>query len=258
MEERPDLSDDIAFFQNQTIRTVVLRAWPDDDFLYRVFLRLNTGSVKLAPQELRQALIPGPFVRFAAERSGASEAIRRALNLTEPDFRMRDAELVVRYYAFANFLPRYNGNLKAFLDDTCRRLNKLWAGHEARIRQDADRCDLAIETTYEVFGDNAFRRWTGSRYEGRFNRAIFDIMTFYFRLPTVAKAAVRRAEQVVEAYNGLSEDDAEFVEAVQSTTKTIVATQRRLAKWGRTLARVTGEELPIPELGSDNRIHLPE
>ncbi len=258
MEDRTDLADDVSFFQNQTIRTVVLRAWPDDGFLYRVFLRLNTGSVKLAPQELRQALLPGPFVHFIEKRSGESGAIRRALNLSGPDFRMRDAELLVRYYAFSNFLPQYTGSLKEFLDETCRRLNQAWPKHQDRIEQDADRCDLAIHTTFEVFGKDSFRRWTGSRYEGRFNRAIFDVMTFYFRRPSVAKAATRHATAVVDAYKKLSEDDAEFVEAVQSTTKTIPATQRRLAKWGRALAAALGEELPIPGLGpGDKRIQLP-
>lgn len=257
MEDLPDRADDVSFFQNQTIRTVVLRAWPDDDFLYRVFLRLNTGSVKLAPQELRQALLPGPFVRFIEERSGESPAIRRALNLTDPDFRMRDAELLVRYYAFANFLQSYTGNLKLFLDDTCRRLNKAWPDHEDRIRQDAARCELAIDTTFSVFGEHAFRRWTGSTYEGRFNRAIFDVMAFYFRRPSVSKAAIADAGAVIDAYKRLSEDDADFVEAVQSTTKTIPATQRRLAKWGAALAAALGTELSIPELGPDKRIHLP-
>jgi hypothetical protein len=257
MEERADLADDIAFFQNQTVRTVVLRAWPNDDFLYRVFLRLNTGSVKLAPQELRQALIPGPFVRFAEERSGESVSIRKTLNLKAPDFRMRDAELLVRYFAFANFLPRYTGNLKEFLDDTCRRLNSMWADHDERIRQDADRCDLAIDATFEIFGDDAFRRWNGSRYEGRFNRAIFDVMVFYFRRPSVARAARDRAGAVVDAYRRISEDDPDFVEAVQSTTKTIGATHGRLAKWGEALSDALDEDLAIPELGDDNRIRLP-
>lgn len=257
MEDKSGLKDDVAFFHNQTIRTVVLRAWPDDDFLYRVFLRLNTGSVKLAPQELRQALIPGPFVRFVEDRSGESRAIQRALNLKAPDFRMRDAELLVRYYAFANFLPRYTGNLKEFLDDTCRRLNKKWPEHEERIREDSERCDRAIETTFGIFGDDAFRRWNGTRYEGRFNRAIFDVMTYYFRRPSVSRAAETRKRAVVDAYQRLSEDDPDFVEAVQSTTKTIPATHRRLAKWGEVLSAVIDEEVEIPELGDDNRIRVP-
>lgn len=258
MRPRPDLTDDVTFFENQTIRTVVLRAWPDDDFLYRVFLRLNTGSVKLAPQELRQALIPGPFVAFVEAHSGKSKAIRRALNLSAADFRMRDAELLVRYFAFANFLPQYTGSLKEFLDDTCRRLNKLWDRNEDRIKRDAKRCDAAIEATFEVFGNDAFRRWNGKRYEGRFNRAIFDVMTFYFRQPSVAEAAIGRRAEVVEAYKDLSTRDAEFVEAVQSTTKTIPATHRRLASWGKTLAAALDLELRIPELGTNRRIHLPE
>ena len=36
---------------------------------------------------------------------------------------MRDAELLVRYFAYQYFLPSYNGNLKTFLDG-----NKSWVG----------------------------------------------------------------------------------------------------------------------------------
>ena len=56
------LDADLARFQNQTIRTVLLKNWPDENYIYLVFLRLNTESVKLSPQELRQALHPGKFV----------------------------------------------------------------------------------------------------------------------------------------------------------------------------------------------------
>jgi hypothetical protein len=48
-------------FHNQTIRSVVIRNWPNMEFLHMVFLRLNTGSVTLSPQELRQAMFPGPI-----------------------------------------------------------------------------------------------------------------------------------------------------------------------------------------------------
>lgn len=56
-------ADDVAAFENQPIRTVVIKNWGTEDFLYQVFLRLNTGSVPLSPQELRQALHPGPSSR---------------------------------------------------------------------------------------------------------------------------------------------------------------------------------------------------
>jgi hypothetical protein len=51
LEMDPQWSRDVAALQNQTIRTVVIRNWPGPSFLNLVFLRLNTGSVRLSPQE---------------------------------------------------------------------------------------------------------------------------------------------------------------------------------------------------------------
>ena len=44
------------------IRTAVIRGWRRDDVLYEIFHRLNSGSVRLSPMELRMSLIRGPFV----------------------------------------------------------------------------------------------------------------------------------------------------------------------------------------------------
>jgi hypothetical protein len=256
IEADPALSDDLAFFQNQTIRTVVVRAWPNDDFLFRVFLRLNQTSVRLSPQELRQALLPGSFVSFVDERSAVSRPIQAALGLNEPDFRMRDVEILVRFFGFARFLPLYRGQLKQFLDLTCNELNQNWDRDEDSIRADADACDAAIEATQRIFGTDAFRRWSEERYEGRFNRAVFDIMVFYFRFPAVASAAEDRMDEVTAAYRDLSDHDQRFVDSVQSTTKSIEATQLRLQRWGRVLRDAAEIDLPIPEL-IDGRIELP-
>ena len=58
---------DVAAFENSTIRTVVIRNWKQEAYLWEVFLRINTGSVQLSPQELRQALHPGLFSNFVDE-----------------------------------------------------------------------------------------------------------------------------------------------------------------------------------------------
>jgi Protein of unknown function DUF262 len=90
----------VSAFENQAIRTVVIRGWKSEGVLYTIFHRLNTGSVPLSTQELRQALHPGPFLAFAAKFSEQSQSLRTLLGLSRPDFRMRDVELVVRFYAF--------------------------------------------------------------------------------------------------------------------------------------------------------------
>jgi Protein of unknown function DUF262. len=239
-------SDDLAAFENQTIRTVVVRNWTDDEFLYLVFLRLNTGSVPLSPQELRQALHPGPFMDFIDEFSVESAALRRALGLERPDFRMRDVELVLRFFAFSHFLAAYRGNLKKFLDTACDSLNESWESTGPELASEASKLDDAIVATFDIFGDDAFHRWNGVKFEGRFNRAVFDIMVFYLARPDVAARAIERADAVVEAFKRLSDEDSVFSLALQTTTKTMAATAHRLIAWGEALKSVTDLEISVP------------
>ena len=53
--------------EHHTIRAVIIRNWPSMALLHVVFHRLNSGSLKLSPQELRQALLPGEFTKFAVQ-----------------------------------------------------------------------------------------------------------------------------------------------------------------------------------------------
>lgn len=237
MENDSRLSDDVTAFQNQTIRTVVVRNWPDEQFLYLVFLRLNTGSVPLSPQELRQALHPGRFVEFADDFSYGNEHLYRALGIKGPDFRMRDVEVVIRYYGFVLFLDSYAGNLKDFLDHTCLQLNEGWDEAEDDVRSAGDALNAAIDSTLGIFGRSAFRRWNGERFEGRFNRAVFDSMVYYFRNPAIADQARERAADVVAAFKDLSEIDSKFDDALATTTKSVGATAHRLWAWANALAK---------------------
>lgn len=245
--------DDLNSFLNQTIRTVVVRSWPNEEFLNLVFLRLNTGSVKLSPQELRQALHPGPFTNYLDDRSADSVPLKRALNLTKPDFRMRDVEVLLRFYGFYFRLADYTGNLARFLDETVKFLNSRWEKAADSIENAAKQCDSAIDVTFEIFGDDAFTRWSGGRYEGRFNRAVFDVMVYYFASEEVRTLALDSMLGVKRGFEELCERDHRFVEAIQTTTKTPEATHRRLERWGKVLSTVLDTELDIPEL-VNNRI----
>ncbi|WP_405810359.1 DUF262 domain-containing protein [Streptomyces sp. NBC_01520] len=253
MENDSELDDDLNAFLNETIRTVVVRRWPNEEFLNLVFLRLNTGSVKLSPQELRQALHPGNFTDYLDDAASASEWLRQALRIKKPDFRMRDVEIMLRFFAFQYRLNEYSGNLKAFLDGTVNHLNDAWENQEEDIKEVAKRCEKAIATTFEIFGENAFYRWSKDGYEGRFNRAVFDIMTYYFSDENVAEFAISRKEAVEGAFKNLCESDTEFVESIQTTTKTPTATHRRLARWGGRLAAEIDAPVQIPSF-SDNRL----
>jgi hypothetical protein len=242
------LRNHLNAFENQPIRTVVVKNWQKEDVLYLIFHRLNSESLPLSPQELRQALHPGPFLRFAADYTLAVGGIHRVLGITKPDFRMRDVELFVRYIAFQYDLENYSGNLKKFLDDECKDLNKKWVTEAPVIKGKAVQMEEAIGTVYDVFGDNAFRKWDGMKYENRFNRAVFDIMTYYFANERVRKHALLKKVKVKASFQNLSHDPA-FVRSVESTTKSVEATSKRFQLWGKQLIKTLGIQIVLPQLG---------
>ncbi|MFJ6096613.1 DUF262 domain-containing protein [Williamsia muralis] len=257
LEEDPDAAGDFNSLINQTIRTVVVRNWPNGDFLNLVFLRLNTGSVSLSPQELRQALHPGPFTDYIDDFASDSDQVRRALRNSRADFRMRDVEIVLRYFAFKTRLHTYRGSLKHFLDETADQLNIAWEnGGEEDLKGLAAKLDNSIAATFKIFETHSFFRWNPDRkrFERRFNRAIFDVMTYYFDDASVVDASLATKDEVVSAFVKLCEDDPVFSSSIQATTKSLEATHTRLSAWGRALSEAIDIPLDIPTLGPDRTI----
>lgn len=235
-------------FDNQPIRTVVVKNWQKEDVLYLIFHRLNSESLPLSPQELRQALHPGPFLRYAAEYTQTLGGIHKALGIPKPDFRMRDVELFVRYIAFQYSIETYNGNLKTFLDNECKQLNSRWATDEREIRLKAEQMEAAISAAYDIFGDDAFRKYDGHSYETRFNRAVFDIIVYYFATDAIRKAALTKKTKVKKAYEALS-SNAAFVKSIETTTKSVDATRTRFRTWGQTLSKAINLKFTPPSVG---------
>lgn len=255
LESDPLLSDLYNAFLNQSVRAVVIKNWPDLLFLHLVFLRLNTGSVKLSPQELRQAMFPGDFSDFVDDTARESHPMRTLLRLEEPDFRMRDVELLVRHLGFVNYISEYRGELKLFLDMTCSRLNDDWVNQGPIVRQQAAEFEAATQALIDIFGvDSVARRPT---QEGRrpFNRALFDVLVYFLIDNDIRQRAVNVAANVQGALSTLWQDEPRFVRSVESTTKTIEATATRFSLWGNVLEPLVGVQLRIPRLEA-NRIVL--
>ena len=220
---------------NQSIRTIVIKNWPDEAFLYTVFLRLNTGSKKLSPQELRQALKPGAFLNFLDDGTANSTAIKDMLNNKGADPRMKDIELALRFFAFKCFPDKYKGNLKEFLDYTCENLNGNWEAKEYIIRDLFAELEKSIVFLKDLFApDAAFSRYTDGKCNGRFNRSIYEILTYYFSIKEIRIAVEKKKEEFVNKFVELN-DNQEFVYAVSNTTKDINRVVIRFTKVSKIL-----------------------
>lgn len=249
LQTNVNMDDDLRAFENATIRTVVIKNWPSESFLYHVFLRLNTGSMALSPQELRQALNPGSFVDFADKAATESAALKEILKNKGPDFRMRDVELLIRFYAFHFFMSDYKGNLKGMLDSACERLNNRWAEEEETLSNLSKEFEEAYFAAKQIFGEKAvFRKWTTNGYESRFNRAIFDVMMHYFSVPHVRESALANRQAVEDRFKALCSGDQAFLGSIEKTTKSLEATHIRFSKWAIALNEELGTTIHVPSL----------
>jgi hypothetical protein len=244
------LRGDITAFENQTLRTVVVRNWKNEGLLFLIFIRLNLGSKPLSPQELRQALHPGPFLDYADEASVSSKAIRRIFDCESPDFRMRDVELIIRFLGFVNFIADYKGNLKEFLDYVCQKLNAEWASYKEIITNQIlqlDEADQLLSSAMcSIEQGYKYNKWMGSKFEGRFNRAVFDVLSVTAISPPLMDALRNRPTEVALAFKQLCKDDKSFLEAIERTTKSLSATRYRYKAWVSKLNASLGLNIQDP------------
>ena len=257
LENDFNLNDFLDQLDNQTIRTIVIRNWKTESFLHKIFLRLNVENTPLSSQELRQALHPGGFINFLDDRALESQALKKIFKSSYPDFRMRDTDILLRYVAFHYYLSDYRGDLKKFLDNACVSLNARWDQNSEEIKNIIDQFEKAVQTTINIFGEKNFSRlWLpeSATYRSQFNRAILDVMVFYFCDDLMRAAAETNKEQVEEAFKSLCRTAVDrFKNAVLISTNTKQSTYDRFHLWGQALSKVLDINFNIPQM-EDNRI----
>jgi esterase/lipase len=107
--------------ENLTIPVTVLRcdySKPSHmKYLFTIFHRLNTGGLKLNNQEIRNCIFNGSFNKLLKIEVNY-ENFRALLGLEkDKTYRFIYEELILRFFAFFDWLDKYNGKLSAFLND---------------------------------------------------------------------------------------------------------------------------------------------
>jgi hypothetical protein len=132
---------------------------------YDVFDRLNQGGVIAEEMEIRNAVYPGRFNRVLHELS-ANETFRKLWNIPLDQeslpantlySRMRDLELVLRFFALQNYRAM-NMKFKDFLSDFMDRRNKEYKQTPELESTDSILFLRTVGNCWRVFGDAAFKR----------------------------------------------------------------------------------------------------
>jgi hypothetical protein len=232
---------------NADIRTTVISGFKEEDVLYDIFYRINTGSVPLSSQELRQVLNRGEFAKFLLETTGKNNPLWQVLRIDIPDPRLRDVELLLRLIALRRFSREYRGNLKAFLDDSMQKLNGLWRGVQAEVEHLTGEIFLAAEAAIKIFGADVGRRLKSGRFDRALNRALFEVQAYYFSFPAVRTAALKNKTAIAQGAKQLF-SNREFSASIESTTKSIANYRTRFDAYQRMLEKTLGVRVPTLQI----------
>ena len=96
-----------------------------------------------------------------------------------------------------------------------------------------DELEESVKFTTSFLGKNAFRKYLygDSVFEYRFNRAIYDVFSFYFSFPKIRSKFITTDKLYTDYVNLYMNPD--FVRAIEVTTKSKEAVSTRFDIFGK-------------------------
>lgn len=224
------------------IRTITFRKESEQDLKFEVFERLNTGSVSLNDQELRNCIYRGKYNDLLWELS-EDKVFRELLGIKKPEKRMRDVELVLRFAAFCHSTYiKYKPPIKRFLNNDMETYRFI-------TEKDATELRTAFKNTISIIksflGQHAFKRfYSGNKSQPdgywekkKFNASLYDILMDTFARVDKNKA-MQHLDSIREAYVDLMTSDQQFIDSIELSTSSTQAIHMRFTKWRSTLDSV--------------------
>jgi uncharacterized protein with ParB-like and HNH nuclease domain len=190
-DELPDF--DKRRLDDSILHTTIFRQevpQDNDDSVYEVFERINTGGVKLSPQEIRVCVNFGKFTELLAELSG-NQLWRQLYGTPSP--RLKDQELILRFFAFFDGLHTYKRPLKSFLN---RYMESKKGIDDVQAGELSARFEAMVDATFKALGKKAFRP------ERALNTAVFDAVSVAISRRLAAGSPLK-PEALEQAYNTL-------------------------------------------------------
>ncbi len=184
---------------------------------YNIFKRINTGGLKLEPQEIRHALFQGFATSYIKELADM-ELFKEATGYSISSNRMLDREFVLRFLAFYELkVDEYKGSIDDFLNNAMDFINKNYIPEQSRSKETKKVFERTLEVNQTIFGKFAFRRMPDMTKKRPISKALFETWTVVLSKYSdeALKILASRKGQIMEQYMKLCLDK-EFVNSIGS------------------------------------------
>ena len=132
------LGDHQTQFNLRPIRNVIVKQISprnDDSSIFEMFNRLNTGGVNLNTQEIRACLYHSAFFENLFTLN-ERPAWRKQLDTPDPDYRMRDIEIILRALSLRDGTDAYAGSMTSFINSFCKKAQSFPSEEVERAREE--------------------------------------------------------------------------------------------------------------------------
>lgn len=233
--------------ENASIRCSFISGYSTTDVLYDIFHRLNSNSVALSPQELRQVLNRGEFADYLVDVTNSYNSLHRVMKLKGPDDRLNDAELLLRFILITLFGREYTGNLKKFLDEKMDFVNSNWSKYSDLVKSITKDLMLTLDKLAEVLKayEHIGRKRNKDQFEIRFNKVLFEVEAFYFMNLLKRDKIIDNQDKFLDRLTEICNDPV-FSASIASTTKGLNEYRTRFTIFGSVMQEIWGLKLENP------------
>jgi hypothetical protein len=203
------------------LRAVIILRQSDPDVKFEVFQRLNTGGVRLNPQEIRNSVCRGPFNDLLL-RLSENRVFHQLLGIRRKETsaiwrEMRDVEFVLRYFTFRDSWETFTGGIRRHMDEFMsakRKANDSWLE-----KAEADFLST-LGAVKGVFGEHAFQRWQPEKgtWRQQVLASLYDAQMFACKALNV-NGTRDASKDVIKAYKELFKKET-FRKSIDAATNT--------------------------------------
>ncbi len=199
------------------VTVYMIRPGTPNDVKHSIFRRINTGGLTLNNQEIRNALAK-PKDRELLEYLASLECSKKMLG--DLSKRMRDQELVLRFWAFYHFdylAPANKKEMASFLDKAMEDIKTGGEAHRGIFKQ---KYTLAIERCFQLLGQFGFEKSQRNSGKRSKNSTLFEVWTV-----VMAKLAESDFQKLLSQEKRFQDqalqllEDAEFFNAITYSTQ---------------------------------------
>lgn len=180
-----------------------------EEVKYSIFSRINQGGVELKAQEIRTALFQGYRIQFlkklVSPQTIVGKSFLQATNNSVPTNRQEDIDFVTRFISF--YVLGYE-NYEPDMDLFQTKGTKSISNNLPKLNDIELRFQNAMQLSYEIFGQDAFRKIVPSERRKRINKPLFEIMSVHFsQLDELAtNKLLQRKNDFIESFFQLQQD----------------------------------------------------